>query len=72
MNPLEDYIEMISYDLREIRAFIEAIDSRNTTQNLKDRCEESRQSAKVEQEKLSNGQTTLKSLFSRGSKEEQA
>lgn len=27
-NPLEDYVELISYELREMRAFVEAIDSR--------------------------------------------
>ncbi len=45
-NPLDDYTEMISYELRESRAFIEAIESRKRAEDLKQKAERRRVDAK--------------------------
>jgi hypothetical protein len=47
-NPLDDYTEMISYELRESRAFIEAIESRKRAEDLKQKAERRRVDAKEE------------------------
>ncbi|CAM6005551.1 unnamed protein product [Sphagnum balticum] len=72
VNPLNDYVEMISYDIREIRALIDAIDSRKAFEEKKNNYEVVRREAKAELEKIRSGKTTLKSLFSSGNKEQQA
>lgn len=41
-NPLEDFVEMISYELRESRAFIQAIESRKKAEEMRQKLERKR------------------------------
>jgi hypothetical protein len=62
---------MINYDIREARALIEALDSRRQLETRKTNFETVRRDSKEELEKLKAGKTTIKSIFTSGSKENQ-
>lgn len=70
-NLVLEYVEMVNYDLREARAFLQAIESRRQLETRKANFETVRRQSKEELEKLKGGKTTLKSIFSMGNKDKQ-
>ena len=66
---------MINYELKEVRTFTEAIESRqkiegkiNTNEDKKNKLQSKRRDAKEELDKLKAGKTTFKSIFTKGNK----
>ena len=47
-NPLEEFVEMLSYDIREARALMEAMESRKNFENKKNNFEIVRRQSKEE------------------------
>lgn len=47
-NPLEEFVEMLSYDIREARALMEAMESRKHFENKKNNFEIVRRQSKEE------------------------
>jgi hypothetical protein len=66
-----DYVEAISYDIREARALLQAIESRRSFEEKKASFESVRRQSKEELERLKGGKLTIKSLFTSGNKEVQ-
>jgi cell shape-determining protein MreC len=67
-NPLERFLEMIMYEIREVKSFIEAIEGRKEAERRK--CELRDKIAEKESDllKLESGTFSLKSFFKTGSK----
>jgi hypothetical protein len=68
-NPLEKFLEMIMYEIREIKAFIEAIEGRKEAEKRKCELQENIEEKKIQKGKLERGEFSFRSLFKGGSKE---
>jgi hypothetical protein len=68
---LLDYIESITYDIREARALLEAIETRKIFESKRASFEAAYRQSKEELERLQNGRMSIKSIFTAGSKDAQ-
>lgn len=68
---LEYLYEWLKIESREIEAFIEAINQRDKYENLKNKTHDKQKSDTLELQKVLQGKTTMKTLFSRKPKEEE-
>lgn len=70
-NEFESLSEMIKVETKEIQAFIEAINMRDMYENLKNKASQRQKDLQIELQKVMAGKTTIKSLFTGKTKEEQ-
>ena len=68
-NPLEQYLELVNYELRENKAFIEAIEGRKEAQKRRVELQEKIEEREKEMNTLANGGFSWRSVLRKGSKE---
>lgn len=69
-NPYENLVEMLKEEIIEIEAFLETMQIKANYETQKEKAQERQTELELDLQQILAGKTTMKSLFTRGTKEE--